>query len=292
MAEDRSQISFAPRCARPFLERDVAGFAIKKADRNVESFTHVAGQETERFFALADHTEEIGRHGRLFSKARLDFFFGLQENVHPGKARDRLTLKSTALPVLNHMGFGNARLLECSIRPLATEDLDGFIAYFTRPSKADAERMGLDVNRVPSAAQLRSDLNAMIGAPPDRLSSFVLAWCIDGKAIGHSSLKDIVPGDFGRMHLHMWRADLRGKGYGSRLFCLSALDFYQRFSLKRIICEPKADNPMANRMLKKIGFPLVLTHVAASSEISVVCELNRYEILRDVAERYLHSDAR
>jgi hypothetical protein len=43
---------------------------------------------------------------------------------------------------------------------------------------------------------------------------------------------------------------------------------------------------MANRMLKKIGFPLVLTHVAASSELSVVCELNRYEILRHVAERY------
>ena len=120
----------------------------------------------------------------------------------------------------------------------------------------------------------------------------MLAWCIDGKAIGHSSLKDIVLGEVGNMHLHMWRADLRGKSYGPPLFCMSALDFYERFNLKRIICEPKADNPMANRMLKKIGFPLVLTHVAASSEISVVCELNRYEILRDVAERYLHSHAR
>jgi RimJ/RimL family protein N-acetyltransferase len=178
-----------------------------------------------------------------------------------------------------------------TVRPLATEDLDGFITYFTQPSKADAERMGLDLNRVPSAAELRSDLEAMIAAPIDRLSSFVLAWCVDGKAIGHSSLKEIIPGNFGSMHLHMWRADLRGKGYGPRLFCLSAVDFYERFRLKRIICEPKADNPMANRMLKRIGFPLILTHVAASSEISVVCELNRYEILRNVAERYLHSNA-
>jgi RimJ/RimL family protein N-acetyltransferase len=173
-----------------------------------------------------------------------------------------------------------------TVRPLASEDFDCFIAYFTRASKADAERMGLAIDRVPSAAQLRSDLEAMIATPIDRLRSFVLAWCVDGKAIGHSSLKDIVPGDFGSIHLHIWRADLRGKGYGPRLFCLSALDFYERFNLKRIICEPKADNPMANRMLKKIGFPLVLTHVAASSELSVVCELNRYEILRDIAERY------
>ncbi|PYK65950.1 MAG: hypothetical protein DME45_13575 [Verrucomicrobia bacterium] len=34
------------------------------------------------------------------------------------------------------MGFGSARLPEFSIRPLATDDLDGFIAYFTRPSTA------------------------------------------------------------------------------------------------------------------------------------------------------------
>ena len=178
----------------------------------------------------------------------------------------------------------NARL---TVRPLAREDFDGFIAYFTRVSNADAERMGLAIDRVPSPAQLRSDLEAMIATPVDRLRSFVLAWCVDGETVGHSSLKDIVPGEIGSMHLHMWRADLRGKGYGPRLFCLSALDFYERFNLKRIICEPKADNPMANRMLKKIGFPLVLTHVARSSELSVLCELNRYEILRNIAERYL-----
>jgi RimJ/RimL family protein N-acetyltransferase len=174
-----------------------------------------------------------------------------------------------------------------TVRPLASEDFDGFIAYFTRASQADAERMGLAIDKVPSPAQLRSDLEAMIATPFDRLRSFVLAWCIDGKTIGHSSLKDIVPGESGRIHLHMWRADLRGRGYGPLLFCLSALDFYERFNLKRIICEPKADNPMANRMLQRIGFPLVLTHVAAGSELAFVCELNRYEILRDIAERYV-----
>jgi RimJ/RimL family protein N-acetyltransferase len=178
----------------------------------------------------------------------------------------------------------NARL---TVRPLTSEDFDDFIAYFTRATKADAERMGLAIDRVPSAARMRSDLEAMLAAPLDQLRTFVLAWHFNGETIGHSSLKGIVAGEFGSIHLHMWRADLRGKGYGPRLFCLSVLDFYERFNLKRIICEPKADNPMANRMLKKIGFPLVLTHVAAGSELSVVCELNRYEILRGIAERYV-----
>jgi len=181
----------------------------------------------------------------------------------------------------------DTRISRLTVRPLAREDFDGYTAYFTRPSKADAERMGLAIDRVPPATRLRSDLEAMIATPADQLRSFILAWCVDGKAIGHSSLKDIVPGDSGSIHLHMWRADLWGRGYGPRLFCLSALDFYERFNLKRIICEPKADNPMANHMLQKIGFPLILTHVAASSELSVVCELNRYDIRRDVAERYL-----
>ena len=178
-----------------------------------------------------------------------------------------------------------------TVRPLASEDFDGFIAYFTRATKADAERMGLAIDRVPPAGQLRSDLEMMIATPVDRLRSFVLAWCVDGQTIGHSSLKNIVLGDSGSMHLHMWRADLRGRGYGPHLFCLSALDFYERFNLKRIVCEPKADNPMANRMLEKLGFPLVLTHVAAGSELGFVCELNRYEILRDVAERYVLAHA-
>lgn len=173
-----------------------------------------------------------------------------------------------------------------TVRPLAVEDFAAFIAYFTRVSKADAERMGLAMDKVPSPAQLRSDLEAMSATPVDRLHSFVLAWCLDGLTIGHSSLKDIVPNNVGSMHLHMWRADLRGRGYGRLLFCLSALDFYQRFNLRRIICEPKSDNPIPNRMLQKIGFPLVLTRVGASSELAFVCELNRYEILRDVAERY------
>lgn len=173
-----------------------------------------------------------------------------------------------------------------TVRPLAREDFDGYIAYFTRASQADAERMGLAIDRVPSPTQMRSDLEAMIATPVDRLRSFVLAWCVDSKTIGHSSLKDIVPRHVGSIHLHMWRADLRGRGYGPRLFCLSVLDFYERFNLKRMICEPKADNPIPNRVLQKIGFPLLLTHVAASSELSVVCELNRYDILREVAERY------
>ncbi len=177
--------------------------------------------------------------------------------------------------------------MDLSVRPLAAEDLDGFINYWLGLSPDAMERLGVAIDRLPSATQMRSDLEAMLAAPDDGVRSFVLAWCSNGQAIGHSSLKDIVPADFGSIHLHMWRADLRGKGHGAYLFCLAAVDFYKRFKLKRIICEPKADNPPPNRLLQRIGFPLISTRIGRSSELSRVCKLNRYDIVREIAENYL-----
>jgi RimJ/RimL family protein N-acetyltransferase len=173
--------------------------------------------------------------------------------------------------------------MQLSVRPLIAQDLDDFIAYWMNLSQPEIQRMGVAIERVPSPAQMRTELEAAIakGACP------ILVWCANGMAIGHSSLKDVRPGEFGSIHLHMWRSDFRGKGYGPRLFCLAAIEFYDRFSLKEIISEPKADNPMPNRMLQKIGFPLVLTRVGRSSELSTICDLNRYHIRRDIAERYL-----
>ena len=177
--------------------------------------------------------------------------------------------------------------MEPSVRPLAAQDFDGFINYWLGLSPAEIERLGVAVNCLPTADRMRSDLEAMLAAPDEAVRSFVLAWCLDGEAIGHASLKDIVPGESGSMHLHMWRADLRGKGHGADLFCLAAVDFYNRFNLKRIVCEPKADNPSPNRLLQRIGFPLVSTRIGRSSELSRICKLNCYDIVREIAEQYL-----
>jgi hypothetical protein len=55
--ERRAQIGLVPWRACSFLKGDITRFAVKKADCDIESFTHVTGQETECFFALSDHTE-------------------------------------------------------------------------------------------------------------------------------------------------------------------------------------------------------------------------------------------
>jgi len=177
--------------------------------------------------------------------------------------------------------------MDLSVRPLEAEDFDAFINYWLGLSQGEIERLGVAIDSLPSAARMRSELEAIVAAPNDGVGRFVLAWCINGEAIGHASLKDIVPADFGSIHLHMWRPEFRGKGYGPHLFCLAAVDFYERFKLRRIICEPKADNPAPNRLLQRIGFPLTSTRTGRSSELSVICKLNRYEIMREIAEDYL-----
>jgi len=177
--------------------------------------------------------------------------------------------------------------MELSVRPLTEGDFDRFLNYWTELSPADIECMGVAVDLLPSREQMLAGLETMLSTPNDRANSFVLAWCINGEAVGHSSLKDIVPGDFGSVHLHMWREDLRGKGYGPSFFSLAVIDFYERFSLKRMICEPKVDNPAANRLLQRIGFPLVSTRIGAGSELGMICELNHYDIRRQIAESFL-----
>jgi hypothetical protein len=53
-------------------------------------------------------------------------------------------------------------------------------------------------------------------------------------------------------------------------------------------------NPPPDRLLQRIGFPLISTRIGKSSELSTVCKLNRYDIMREIAEDYLltHQQAR
>ncbi|MEA3166535.1 MAG: hypothetical protein QOJ26_1407 [Thermoplasmata archaeon] len=162
------------------------------------------------------------------------------------------------------------------------------VGYFHGASDADLDRMGVvERSRLPAVAAWTRSLEAALRAPARGASSFYLAWLVDGVAVGYAAVKDIRFGDRADLHLHMWSAPHRGQGHGARLFCLSALDAFERFDLREMVCEPKATNPMPNRMLAKVGFPLVRTYVGTSSELSRTTELNRYDIRREVAEAFL-----
>jgi hypothetical protein len=177
-----------------------------------------------------------------------------------------------------------------AVRALSPVEVPLIVKYLVDSSPADRERMGLA--NVPSADVLTQSYLKACATPENDASSFYLIWLVEGAPIGFSSLKDIVRGGRASMHLHIWNASQRGKGYGAILFCLSALEFYRRFALENLVCEPRAANLLPNRMLSRIGFPLLRSYVGASSELSAVDKLNCYDIARDSAEAYLLSHGR
>lgn len=185
--------------------------------------------------------------------------------------------------------MGTPRL---EIRPLRPNEAGLVVRYFHDASDADLDRMGVvDRTAFPAPDDWRRRLEASLATPADQATSFYLAWLVDGKAIGHASIKDIAFGDHAAIHLHMWSTSHRGHGLGARLFCRSVLEAYDRFRLRSLVCEPSAGNAMPNRMLAKVGFPLERTYVGASSELSRVTTLNRYRIERAVAAAYLERQA-
>lgn len=173
------------------------------------------------------------------------------------------------------------------VRPMRETDVEAVVRYWTTASPSDLERMGVDAAALDPPEKMREGYLRALARPESERKAFALVWEVDGEAIGFTTLKNIERGVRGEMHLHMWKASARGKGFGGKLFCLAALDFYERFQLEEIICEPRSSNPMPNRMLQKVGFPLIRTYVGQSSELAQVCELNTYAVLKDVAARYL-----
>jgi RimJ/RimL family protein N-acetyltransferase len=183
------------------------------------------------------------------------------------------------------MGNGFGRHMQLAIRPLQLSDVDRILRYFYDASEADIERMGIDRSAFPPETVMRESLARVARTTAGQGDSAYVVWLADGEPLGFSSLKDIVPGEHAGMHLHMWES--RGRGLGAQLFCFSALEFYRLYELPKIFCEPRAGNPMLNRMLQKVGFPLVRTYTGRSSALSQETELNRYFIDPTVAQKYL-----
>lgn len=174
-----------------------------------------------------------------------------------------------------------------SVRALSVTDIPFIVNYWLQSSPENLIRMGVDNQKIPTASQFEQGLRSLLEQDGHETKTSYRIWLVDDLPIGFSSLKNIQFEESGEMHLHIWDASFIGKGYGGILFCLSAQSFYEAFKLKAIKCEPRASNPLPNKMLRKVGFPLVETRIAASSELSLVCELNQYNIRLDVASEYL-----
>ena len=138
--------------------------------------------------------------------------------------------------------------------------------------------MGVDPSLLPDRTSWLNMLVADLERDDREKKACYVGWIYNGETVGHSNVNQIRFGEEAYIHLHLWRSDLRKTGLGTEFFKRSAETFVDRFRLKRLICEPWAENPAPNRVLLKAGFKFVRKYRTVPGLIQPEQEVNRYEL--------------
>lgn len=104
---------------------------------------------------------------------------------------------------------------------------------------------------------------------------------IDKKSpFGHCNLNTI---DYERqqacLHLHLWDGSLRQQGLGMKMVQESISMFFDKFPfLQRLYCEPRAENPGPNKIMKRLGFTLESTQETIPFPVCFLQNTNKWRM--------------
>lgn len=164
------------------------------------------------------------------------------------------------------------------VRDLSVDDTFLVNGYWANQTPADVDRMSLDPSKIPTPYLQVDDVKKLLDVPFNERTSDLLIWELNRQVVGMSSLRNIRYGHYGEIHLHLIEPHLRRSGYGHRFFALTLREFFRRFQLQRIVCEPSSGNPGPNRLLQKLGFRIANTYRTIPGPLNREHEVNRYEI--------------
>ena len=163
------------------------------------------------------------------------------------------------------------------VRPFAgRDDYERMVDYFLGADHVFLRGMGVDPNKLPQRETWLESLMRDHGRSVADRQRFYLAWIHDGEPVGHSSVNKIKIGEEAFIHLHLWVGGLRMHGLGTKFFEASAREFMGALRLKRIYCEPYAENPAPNRVLPKSGFRFVKRYRTIPGDINFEQDVNQY----------------
>jgi len=170
---------------------------------------------------------------------------------------------------------------EIEVRPFSSrEEYELMVEYFYKADDSFLRGMGVDRLKLPERDKWLEALLADHEKPDSERDRFYVVWIFQGRRIGHSSINKIIPGTEAFIHLHLWNPQLRRAGLGTEFVRRSANFYFERFNLKKLVCEPWADNPAPNRVLKKIGFAFIRRYRTTPGHIAFEHDVNRYELRR------------
>jgi len=160
-------------------------------------------------------------------------------------------------------------------------DYEGVLDYFLGADEHFLRGMGVDPKRLPQRAAWLERLLPDLERPDEQKQTFYLGWDCDGCRVGHCNVNPLVYGDHAYVHLHLWDPQARKAGLGTELLRRSVEVFLRRFALRRLYCEPYAENPAPNRVVAKAGFRFVKRYRTTPGLINSEQEVNRYVMEHD-----------
>lgn len=169
---------------------------------------------------------------------------------------------------------GDSRM---KIMPFADRsDYECMVDYFLTSTEGFLRQMGVDPKKLPQREQWIESVLLDHERPDREKDRSYLKWIYDGTPVGHSSINKIEVGERAFIHMHLWVSDLRWAGLGTQFFMASVAAFIRMYGLKRLYCEPYAENPAPNRVLLKSGFRFIKRYRTVPGHINFEQEVNQY----------------
>lgn len=168
--------------------------------------------------------------------------------------------------------------IQISIREVKGVDIRKMLDYFHNSSYEFLEAMGADKSKLPLKEVWFEVLMNGFLKPMTQRPFYYLYWVLDGEDVGHSNINPIEFGKSAKMHLHFWKKDSRNQGIGKEFLKQCISEYFDKFQLKTLVCEPFTDNVAPNKILPKLGFKLVKTYQTVPGHINFHQWVNRYEI--------------
>ena len=168
--------------------------------------------------------------------------------------------------------------MELTVKEMQLSNIEKIVDYFLNADAAFLKGMGADKNKLPKRQEWIDLLTLEFYKPYEEKAHYYIIWHIDKQPVGHSNINKIKFGQTAAMHLQLWYPEKRNRGFGVR-FLKKTLPFYfENFQLKKLICEPYAENVAPNRTLKKVGFQFIKTYETTPGWINFHQTVTRYEM--------------
>jgi len=170
--------------------------------------------------------------------------------------------------------------MKLSVRELKAEDIEKIVDYFVYADEDFLKGMGADKSKLPNKDHWIKKLNLELQKPYEEKEFYYIIWLADNEPIGHSNVNNIAFNKSAKMHLHLWKPNLRQNGLGFKLLQLTIPYYFEKLNLIKVICEPFSENSAPNRTLKKLGFVLTRTYETIPGWINFKQIVNRYELTK------------